>query len=77
MARLFHRTGLRAPNFLPVLPDRTVARELARTCNVENDLLRPFIRLAVELAQLPFGVKMGGQIGQMRELVAGGQERAA
>ena len=35
---IMHRTGFYAPNLLRVLPDRTVARELARTGKVENDL---------------------------------------
>src|SRR5258707_15658675 len=75
-ARLFHRTGLRAPNVLGIFRDRTVTRELARSCDVEDDLLRPFVRLAVEVAELPVGLKVGGQIGQVHELIAVGQECA-
>src|ERR1700683_4996972 len=75
-AKLCDRTGLHAPNVPRIFPDRTVARELAGTRNVENDLLRPFVRLAVEVAEPSVGLKIGGQIGQMHERVAVGQEGA-
>src|SRR3984885_9467622 len=76
-ARLFHRTGFYAPDLLRILPDRAVTRELARTGEVENDLLRPFVRLAVEVAQPPVGMKIGGEVGQVHEMVALGEESAA
>ena len=77
MAKLCDRTGLHAPNLLSVLPDRAVTRELARAGKVVNDLLGPFVTLAVEVAEPPVGVKVGGEIGQVHEMVAMGEKRPA
>ena len=71
------RTRLRAPDLLRIFRDRPVARELARGGNIENDLVRPIVGLAVERAELTVGPKVRRQVSQVHELVAVGQERAA
>jgi hypothetical protein len=43
-----------------VFCDREVARTLARTRNVESDLLGPFVTTAVEVAVPPVSMKVGG-----------------
>src|SRR5271166_4547497 len=69
--------GLRAPNLVGVLLDRAVAGEFARAGDVENALLRPFVRFAIEVAKGAVRLEVGRQIRQMHIGVAMGQKRAA
>src|SRR5271157_256412 len=62
------RTRLRAPDLLRIFRDRPVAGEFPRGGNIENDLVRPIVGLAVERAELTIGPKVRRQVGKMHEM---------
>src|SRR5277367_2522903 len=61
-------TGVHIPGIPP--PAKFATEPLARTRNVKNDLLGPFVTTAVEVAEPPVSMKVGGEVGQVHEVVA-------
>ena len=73
---LSHRTRLRAPDLRGVFRDRAVAGEFPRARDIENALLSPIVRRAIEFGHSLVGLKIGAQVGQVHVVIAVGEQRA-
>src|SRR5215469_15138571 len=67
---LRHWTGLGIPDLGRILGNRSVARELSRTGDIQNRLARPCMRIRVECAKPLIRVEVGFEVRQMHVVVA-------
>src|SRR6516162_1929420 len=72
---LRHRAGLGVPDFGSILGDRTIARELPGTGNIEDGLARPCVAVAVQFGQPLVCLKIGFEVRQMHVVISIRQKR--
>src|SRR5215469_13988114 len=71
---LGYRAGLGIPDVGGILGDRTIARELPGTGDIEDGFARPLMLVGVQFGQPVIRLEIGVEIREMHEMITSSQQ---